>query len=286
MTGQAPVVPDSQLFTFIDGTKRLALYFLEGQRLIQDLALLHPMRRGGFAYFRDVVLSVQPMIALLKHGEQFGFYIDSDDPCFRLKLETAHHGATRCMLLPEQFEEFPAAMHGIVRVHKLFPGDKPPYESVLKVDALPLREIVNHVLQESYQVHCAMMVSSASDQSVMLHQLPPLRSEIYDYSLEAVREQRAELRGSIERIFSWSLHRKDEIEQAFAEIGFKPLASRLVRFQCSCSRERMVENVRAVYLTEGDGLFEPGEDSLHVRCEYCKQPYEIQRSEMTPPSPS
>jgi molecular chaperone Hsp33 len=286
MTYQAPIVPDSQLYTFIDGEKRFALYFLEGQRLIQDLALIHPVQREGFAYFRDTVLSVQPMIALLKHGEQFGFYIDSDDPPFRLKIETAHHGATRCMLLPEDFQEFPEAMHGIVRVQKVLPNEPVPYESVLEIEALPLREIVNRVLQESYQVHCAMMVSHNSDQSAMLHQLPPLRSENYDYSLQAVRDQRSEVQESVERIFAWSLHRKDEVEQAFTEIGFKPLAARPVRFRCSCSRERMVDNVRAVWRSEGDRLFEPGESEIRVRCEYCKRPYEIRRDEMASPSPN
>jgi len=281
-----PAVPDSHLYTFIDESREFALYFLEGQRLIQDLALIHSIRKAGFAYFRDVVLSVQPMIALLKHGEQFGFYIDSEDPYFRLKIETAHHGATRCTLLPEDFQEFPEAMHGTVRLHKLFPSGRAPYESVLRVEALPLREIVNRVLEESYQVHCAMAVSRSSDPSVMLHQLPPLRSELYDYSREAVRDRRGEIHAEIDRIFSWSLHRRDEIEQAFAEIGFRPLAARTVRFQCSCSRDRMVDNVRAVYAVEGDGLFEPDEEELRVTCEYCKTSYAIRRNDLGNPAPS
>jgi molecular chaperone Hsp33 len=272
-----PTIPDSCLYTFIDDAREFALYFLEGQRLIQDLALLHPIRRAGFAYFRDVVLSIQPMIALLKHGEQFGFYIDSDEPYFRLKIETGHQGATRCMLLPEYFREFPEAMRGIVRMYKFFPNNKPPYESVLEAEALPLREIVNHVLQDSYQVHCATLVSPTSDQSLLLHQLPPLRTEEYDYSQEAVQVRRAQIRETVEQIFARSLHRPAEIETAFVELGFRPLASRPVRFKCSCSRERMIGNLRAVYRTEGKRLFDPGDEALEVTCEYCKQRYRIPR---------
>ncbi len=92
-----PLASESRLYTLIDDSREFALYFLEGQTLIQDMALLHPIRRSGFAYFRDVVLSVQPMVSFLKHGEQFGFYIDSEQPYFRLKIETAHSGSTRCM---------------------------------------------------------------------------------------------------------------------------------------------------------------------------------------------
>ena len=85
-TDQVPSggLPDSRLYTFLDEQREFALYFLEGQRLIHDLVLTHAVQGPGFAYFRDAVLSVQPMISLIKRGEQIGFYIDSEDPYFRL----------------------------------------------------------------------------------------------------------------------------------------------------------------------------------------------------------
>jgi molecular chaperone Hsp33 len=279
------LIPESRLYTFIDGSREFALYFLEGQCLIQEVALIHPIRGTGFAYFRDVLLSVQPMVALLKGGEQFGFYIDSEEPYFRLKIETAHNGSTRCMLLPESFQEFPEAMRGLVRLHKLQPG-RAPYESVLEAKGLPLREIVNQVLRDSYQVNCAMMLSEASDQSVMLHQLPPLtRKDEYEYSPAAVRSRREGIRESVRAIFAKALHDEDGIVSVFAEIGFRLLAHRAMRVQCSCSRERMVENLRPVYQQEGDGLFEPGADDLEVVCEYCKSRYRVGRRELASPAP-
>ena len=52
------------------------------------------------------------MIALLKEvGEQIGFYLDSEDPKFQFKIETSHQGDTRCLLLPENFQQFPEAIH-------------------------------------------------------------------------------------------------------------------------------------------------------------------------------
>jgi len=222
------------------------------------------------------------MVALLKHGEQFGFYIDSAEPYFRLKIETAHHGSTRCMLLPEDFQQFPEAMHGLVRLHKLYPKS-PPYESVLKVEGLPLREIVNRVLHDSYQVNCAMMLAQASDQSVLLHQLPPLPGkDEYEYSPEAVRSRREGIRSAVREIFSRALHETEEIEAAYAGIGFRLLAHRPMRFHCSCSRTRMVENLRPVYQQEGESLFEPGARDLEVVCEYCKSRYRVDRAELDP----
>jgi molecular chaperone Hsp33 len=278
--------PPSGLYTFIDGRGEFALYFLEGQRLIQDLALLHPIRKSGFAYFRDVVLSIQPMIALLKHGAQLGFYIDSEEPYFKLKIETGHNGATRCMLLPEHFQEFPKAMHGLVRVHKLF-ADSAPYQSVLEISGLPLREIVNRVLEESYQVNSSVVVSETSDQSLLLHQLPALPgSDESESSRRALRNRWHDIEDPVEQIFALGLTKPDEIAEAFKQIGMKLLVRREISFQCGCSRPRMIQNVRSVYQTEGDSLFDPGQDTIDITCEYCKSHYRISRHEIDGPGDS
>jgi len=270
---------ESRLYTFIDETREFALYFLEGQRLIEQLALTHPIRGEGFHYFRDVVLSIQPLIALLNHGEQIGVYIDSDEPYFRLKIEANHHGSTRSMLLPADFEQFPKTMHGLVRLFRMFPGGRPPYESVLQIEGLALREIVNRVLRESYEVNGTITVSQTADQSVLLHQLPPLKDE-YEVSLQAVRERRSGIREGLRGIFARALSDLAEIQSAFREIGFRFLAVREVQFRCSCSRAGMVQNLGSVYKTEGDKLFDPGQLSLHATCEYCKSGYEISRLEL------
>jgi len=272
------LVPESRLYTFIDGNREYALYFLEGQKLIQDLALVHSLRKEGFAYFRDVVLSVQPMVALLKGGEQFGFYIDSEEPYFRLKIETAHHGTTRCMLHPEEFREFPETMRGLVRVQKVFPSS-PRYESVLRVEGLPLREIVNRVLEESYQVNCAMMLSQVSDQSLMLHQLPRPSQEDFDFSPQAAKAQRETMRERLSGIFAVGMTEREEIVRAFDAVGFRLIADRPMRFFCGCSKERMIDNLQAVYAQHGDSLFE-ADGTLEVVCEYCKSRYTIKRIEL------
>ncbi|MDX1388420.1 MAG: Hsp33 family molecular chaperone HslO [Acidobacteriota bacterium] len=276
-----PNLPESRLYTFVDEAREYALYFLEGQRLIYELALLHAVRGDGFAYFRDVVLSIQPMIAFLKPGEQFGFYIDSDEPFFRLKIETGHHGETRSAILPADFAQFPDTLRGTVRLQKIFPNNKLPYESLLEVEDLPLREIVNRVLAHSYQVNSAVIVSESSDQSVMLNQLPPFPGkEELEYSEDAVRARRSEVAGKMKSIFSRALHEPDQIREAFAEIGFELLAGRTIRFQCACSKDRVVQSLSL--LGEGDrkDLYLPGEDSLEVVCEYCKSRYQVSRHEL------
>ncbi|MFQ5717911.1 MAG: Hsp33 family molecular chaperone HslO [Acidobacteriota bacterium] len=280
-------LPASRLYTFIDPRREFALYFLEGQRLIADLAIRHRTHGRGFNFFRDVVLSIQPMIALLKHGEQLGFYIDSENPEFFVKIETGHHGATRCSLWPDRVIGFPGKLDGTVRVQKVSPAGGTPYESVLSARNLPLPAIVNQVLAESYQVNSTVVVSQASDQSAMLHQLPPLpRQHEYVYSIEAVRARQAEIQEQMDLIFARALQAPDEIETAFDAIGFRLLAGREVAFLCACSRERMVANIKALVRQQPGDLFDPGQDMLEVTCEYCKKEYRIGREDVGADAPT
>ncbi len=272
-------LPESRLYTFIDEERRFALYFLEGQKLIHDLALTHNVRGDGFAWFRDVVLSFQPLIGLLKHGEQIGLYIDSEQPFFRLKIETAHGGATRCAMLPDEFSEFPEAMYGLVRCQKLFPGNKAPYLSVLKVEGQPLGAIVNRVLDESYQVHSRVQLSRQSDQSAMLHQLPPLKDE-YEYSEVALASRRAGLKDRLQDLLGKGLTGPEQITADYKEIGFRHLADRPIRFACSCSRERVIKSLKSLGEQDRRDLFEPHLDTLETVCEYCKARYEISRADL------
>ena len=273
-----PRLPESKLFTFMDEKGRHALYFLEGQRLIYDLALVHGIDGPGFAWFRDCVLQVQPLIALIKRGEQFGFYIDSDEPLVRLKIETGHSGETRCTIYPDRLPAAPETVRGKVRVQTLYPDGRQPYLSAIEIRGLALREIVNRVLAESYQVTSALVLSDSSDQSVMLHRLPALRGEDADGSVDAVRAFRDGLRPDLDAIFERGLTDPDQIVDAFAAVGWRGIASRPVRFHCSCSRERMIANLQLV--KEAEGLFGPGEPSLEITCEYCKRRYEIRREEV------
>ena len=47
------------------------------------------------------------MVNFLKPGESLGFYIDSEEPYFRFKIELSNTGTFRTLLLPEEFENFP-----------------------------------------------------------------------------------------------------------------------------------------------------------------------------------
>ncbi len=78
---------DSRLYSFIDQTEGFTIHFLEGQKLIHDIALVHHVVGEGFHFFRDIVLSTQLLLAYLKPGEGLGIYLDSNEPFLKYKIE-------------------------------------------------------------------------------------------------------------------------------------------------------------------------------------------------------
>lgn len=164
----------SRLYSFLDHQNGFNIHFLEGQKIIHDLVLLHPMQGSGFAYFRDMFLGLMPIIFFLKPGESLGLYIDSEDPYFRLKIETNSGGHTRTLLLPEEFNVFPMKITGKVRVTKIFQNQSQPYTSILELNGVETKDVMNQILSESYQTNSEVIVGEVSDQSVMVTKLPPV----------------------------------------------------------------------------------------------------------------
>lgn len=265
------MLPESRLYSFIDSGKKYALRFLEGQKLISDLATIHPIQSKGFSYFRDLVLSSQPLVAFLKGKEHFGFYIESKTPEFLFKIETNQLGLVRCLLLPENFNKFPSHLNGIARVVKISPQQKTPYQSIVELRNTPLHSVMNQVLAQSYQIQAVILISEKSDQSIMLHQLPSLdpNSQTFE-STEGLEACMDTHRSGFLEIFEKSMTDSETIQHEFASLGFQLLAGKDIKFQCNCSKEDMVQKILTLSKEDQDQLFELGETTLEVVCEYCK----------------
>ena len=268
---RVPMLNESQLFTFIGTDRKFALYFLEGQKLIHDLVLTHRLRQAGISYFRSAVLSIQLMLGLLKQGEHFCFYVDSESPYFRLKIEMNAAGLMRGMLYPNELHSVPGPIQGQVRLVKFFPFSERPYQSTLEVRDVDENEIINHVLAQSYQVNSRISLSSQSDQSFMLHQLPLMAQENPSDLAEAFNQCHVPL----QKIMAKGLSDKISLQEEFENIGFHYLANKSVQFKCGCSKEQMVDNVKKFADNGKTELFPPGEDTVEVVCEYCKVAYHI-----------
>ncbi|MGE3609042.1 MAG: Hsp33 family molecular chaperone HslO [Bacteriovoracaceae bacterium] len=270
----------SRLYSFLDHKNGFNVHFLEGQKLIHDLVLMHPMQGSGFAYFRDTFLGILPIVFFLKPGETLGIYMDSENPYFRLKIETNSAGHTRCLLLPAEFNVFPMKISGNIRITKIFPGQKAPYTSVLELKETETKDVINRIFSESYQTNSEVIVSEISDQSLLVNKLPALNvNSDLDESVsrkEFIKKNKALFHDVFEA-------RTDDIEKIvkmFEDNGFSYLGSRQIAFFCPCSKERMVTNLRTLYAHDLEHLFD-GKESIEVDCDYCKKQYEVFRTEIT-----
>lgn len=267
---------DSRLYSFLDNQNNFSVHFLEGQKLISDLVIMHNSKGNALQYFRDTVLSAQQMIQFLKVGESIGFYIDSEEPYLRFKIETNYQGLTRTLLLPEELNEFPNKITGSARLTKLFNNQNAPYTSVTQLDKTSTSGVVNKVLKDSYQTDSEIFVSQDSDQSIMISKLPT--GPLADDQLTA-KEYFIKNQSFYNEVFSAALNDVESVVQKFEATELAYLGSKVVKFHCPCSKERMVENIRNLHINDLDELFKK-ENPIQVRCDYCTANYPISQDDL------
>jgi molecular chaperone Hsp33 len=275
------VLNKSRLLSFIDKNNEFTLHFIEGQKLVHDLAMIHNLKGKGFAYFRDSILSAIPLITLLKFNENLGLYIDNEDPYFLLKIEMSESGEFRTLLLPETFSEFPDKLDGKARLTKITVGKPNPYTSIINLDNLNFHEVVNQVFKESYQIKAEVTVSQVADQSVLIMQLPRKNwdKEENTQPQRELAEFKRDITKDIENLFNQGINDEKEVISALEDAGLTYLTGKDLDFKCNCSYERMVSGVESLLRSHSlDEIFKD-DKSLEIRCDYCKTYYQVPKDQ-------
>lgn len=269
---------ESRLYSFLDNKNGFTIHFLEGQKLIHDIALLKELRGAGFAYYRDIVLSAIPMITFLKPQENFGFYIDSDEPSFKFKIEANHSGNLRTLIIPEDFNKFPDKITAIARFDKIMPNNT--YNSVLDIKNQPTAEIINQVLMDSYQVQAKVKLGNMTDQSLLFVKLPPPEALKHQDNTPSLREYMTKNKQFILDTFDKNMDDIELIVQHFENAGHGYVASKEIKLHCQCSKERFIENLKSISTTDLNDLYQ-GDSFVEVKCDYCLKNYQIKRNELS-----
>ncbi len=272
---------ESRLYSFIDQSNGFTLHFLEGQKLINDVAIIHSIKNKGFQFFRDSLLTFQLMMTYLKPREGLGIYLDSEDPYFRFKIEMSEQGQMRTLLIPEDFNQLPMAMSGKCRLVKTVPNESHPYTSIVDLVNTNLSDVVNKILKDSYQLPSQVYLSADSDQSMLLLKLPEIQIDrIQTNYTMSVNEFWHHHQESFQSIFTEHSQDYQEIQKSFENLGFLFLGSKEVIFKCNCSRERMVTGIWTLVKSTGlEHVFLPDETEIETKCDYCQTVYTLQKSE-------
>lgn len=266
---------ESRLLNFMSKDNNFSLQFFEGQKLVQDLAIIHSVKKEGFLYFRDISLSTLPLISLLKNTESFGVYIDSELPYFRFKVEMSKSGQIRTLMLPVEFDESPSEITGVCRLAKTTPRQQTPYTSIIELDKVNLKDLTNLILSQSYQIDGEVFISDYSDQSLLLMKLPNQAVD-EDETPPTVKLEWMRIQKELLEVFKSSFNSVEEIVKELEKKDYLYLGSHEVKFKCNCSLDRMVQGIRSLASGDLDNVFE-GKSEVEANCDYCHTSYKITR---------
>lgn len=275
------MLSESKLISYMSNDECYAVHLLEGQKIIHDLVLIHELKGQGFLFYRDCVLASLTLIALLKHGETLGFYIDSENPYYAFKVEMSEHGHMRTLILPNDFQEFPKSINGRARVTKMVKGQS-PYNSIVELKGSNPCSSVNQIIDESYQLKGRVLLSPSSDQAALIMKLPRKSWDKNEVLPEGIPldEFSSQFESNLETIFNQGSNSEEEINEEMAKLDFMLLKSKEVSFKCSCSRERMVAGVSSLLGSHTIDEIFLKDESIETKCDYCNTYYQIMKSEI------
>jgi len=275
------MISPSCFFTFLNTKKQIIIHLLEGQKLIHDLALTHTLSENGLSYFRNCLLSIGPMVAFLKKQERFGLYVEAKKPFFKLNFEADYHGQFRTLLLPEHFDQSPSIIEGKARLIKFIP-DKRPITSHFNFENHNFTQLLNNILQKSFQINAQSIVGQKSDHSLLFSLLPEVPNKLKQDLLSSVNQGLTSLLNSIPlESFSDLI----KLKQHFTKNGFILLHEAPLIFSCPCSQQRMIRNLKNMRNVSIPALFKKSK-KLVIKCDYCKRVYQITQEDVFADGPT
>ncbi len=272
---------ESKLHTFINHQDGFTLHILEGNKILSDLQNIHSVEEDTFRFFKNTILSSLHFINYLKGGENLGFYIDSETPYFRFKLELNAAGSFRTLFLPEEVPEIPDQLIGNCRLARI-PVNREPYTSVISLNDILTKDIVNTLLEKSYQTHSKVLLDEKSPNSILIAKLPPTNvdKKVEDFENLTLQEYFLKNQLPIKDFFNFDVMDEKEINERMAEMGYSFLSSKKIHFYCPCSKERFVSNLYKIPLEERNSLFNE-QGIIETRCDYCNKVYPITKQNFT-----
>lgn len=267
----------SRQFSFINNKVGYTLSLLTGSKLIEEITGIHNIGPNALNFYKKTILGSAQLIHFLKPGETLGFYIDSEDPYFKFKIEMGQMGTLRTLLLPEEFDDFPTTFNGQCRVHKVY-ANKPAYTSVIEYKDFKLEELSNEVLDKSYQTSSKILISETINNSIMITKLPPtnINKKIDDFEDMKMDEFVKTYSKLIAQALSQKSSDVAEAEKIFNKFDFSYLGSKEVRFHCPCSLDRMIANFHTLPEKDLEEIFED-KNEVETRCDYCNTIYSIEK---------
>lgn len=221
----------------------------------------------------------------LKQGQRTAIKFEGSGPLRKLIVEIDWDGALRgTVAVPDAMaENVPAVIGraGFLTVTRDL-GLKEPYSGMVQLTTSEIAEDLAYYLTDSEQIPSAvgLGVSLAEDGQIaasggfLIQSLPPSDEDAVEKIMSAIAEL-----PPLSSLLQQGTTPEQLLELLLAGVEHHPLESTELFFRCGCSRDKVE---RAILSLGVDGLkkmiAEQGEAS--VTCEFCKQQYQFERSEL------
>lgn len=268
------MLSQSRHYSFLHSSKLYSLHLIQGEEVLDNIASLQnfdPLKRK---FYQSSVLSSLQLMNFLKYGERLGFYFDSKHPYFMFKIEISSNGAFRTLMLPKDETNIPTHLEGQSRLIKTQIDQGMPYTSIHEVQGQRIEDVINDLLEKSYQTSSRVLLSESFSYSLLIRSLPlpekTLPQEIP--SLEDLKRQYAPL-------LEDDLSDIEKIVDLFEAEDLTYLGSQPIEYHCPCSEDRMKGNLITLSSQDLDEVYGEG-DAIDIECDYCNKIYTIKRESL------
>jgi molecular chaperone Hsp33 len=230
------------------------------------------------------------MGALLKTRERVALMFEGDGPLRKILIEAESNGAVRGYVrvpdvdLPPRNGKIDVGgalgRQGLLTVTKDL-NLKEPYKSVVQLYTGEIAEDLAYYLTESEQIPSAVGLGvfveedgeiSASG-GFLVQSMPTANDPTIERMIEGIQSM-----PPITQMLRNGNTPETLLERLFNGIDYDILEKRELMFRCSCSKERVEKALISLGRQEIAAMME--EDALDVVCEFCQQPYVINREDL------
>lgn len=229
--------------------------------------------------------------ALLKQEQRLALSVEGNGTMRRLYAETDATGHIRATAsepvagLPPKDNEFdiPGAIGraGFLTVTRDL-GLKEPYRGTVQLTTSEIAEDLAYYLTTSEQVPSGVGLGVSLDREghvataggFLVQAMPPGDDE----TLEQLEQRLRELPPTT-RMLQDGMSPHDILETIFSDIPYDVVAETELFFRCSCSRRQVERIARKLIESEGGPV---DEDEIVVTCEFCREAYSFEPSELLP----
>ncbi len=250
---------------------------------LRELTRCHDLWPTSAVALGRAVAGCACLAGLLKDDDaRIGLKFEGDGPLRKILVEGGHDGSLRGavgnphveLMTQTGFDVAGALGKGGSLTVTRDLGSRKPYTGTVRLDTGEIGEDIAWYLADSEQIPSAVSVGVGADADgitaaggFILQSLPPVDEE----AIEAVM-RRLETLPPVSGLLAAGETPEMIVARILTGIPYEILEIRPLRFECTCSRERIEQVLLSLGRSEL-GAMAAGPDGAEVVCEYCRQKY-------------